>query len=96
MVIKDLDLTGVVTSVEEGAAEIEVMVGNVRLTVGRNRLSHSHTAHINNDINANNPSISYPPTEGNLELDIRGMRAEEALINLEQFLDDSVRSGLLL
>ena len=94
VVIKDLDLTGVVTSVEEGAAEIEVMVGNVRLTVGRNRLSHSHTAHINNDINANNPSISYPLTEGNLELDIRGMRAEEALINLEQFLDDSVRSGL--
>ena len=29
-----------------------------------------------------------------MELDIRGMRAEEALINLEQFLDDSVRSGL--
>ena len=29
-----------------------------------------------------------------MELDIRGMRAEKALINLEQFLDDSIRAGL--
>ena len=94
VVIRDLDLTAVVTSMEESAAEVEVTVGNVRLFVGKNRLSHSQSPDISDNTSANTPSISYPIPTGNLELDVRGMRAEESLVSLEQFLDDSVRAGL--
>ena len=39
-------------------------------------------------------SIKLGPSLTSMELDLRGLRADEALIQLEEFLDKAVRDGL--
>ena len=94
VIINDLGLTGTVTSIERNNDDIEVMVGNVRLVVNKNRLTSIQNPSTNTKSGIDSSSVVYPVPTGQLELDIRGMRSEEALIHLEQFLDDSVRAGL--
>ena len=90
--VKGLNLKGQVLSVSEEEGEAEVSVGKVRLRIDLARLSLA----AEEDAEKPPPAISanLGPSLDSLELDIRGFRAEEALISLEQFLDKAVRDGL--
>ena len=91
VVLKGLNLTGEVLSVSEENGDAEVSVGKVRLRIDLGRLAP-----------VDRPETEEPrgvgfdlgPTLLSAELDIRGFRAEEALVTVEQFLDRAVRDGL--
>jgi DNA mismatch repair protein MutS2 len=90
--VRGLNLKGQVLSVSDEDGEAEVNVGKVRLRIDLARLSRA------DDPEAEEPtpaiSANLGPSLSSLELDIRGFRAEEALISVEQFLDKAVRDGL--
>ena len=87
-----LGARGTVVALHRQSEEAEVAIGSVRLRLGVRRLSR----------------VPAPPTpeadvllRHNLaprllsaELDLRGLRAEDALIEVEQFLDNALRDGL--
>ena len=89
--VKGLNLLGTVAALEEQDGEADVNVGNVRLRVDLNRLSpveqqpEAEPSGVHLELG---PSLSSP------ELDLRGLRAEEALDRLERFMDEAVRDGL--
>ncbi len=89
--IQGLNLRGTVVSLPERGIEAEVGVGNVRLRVEVGRL-------VPVEREAEAPSTGVRarlgPRLSSTELDLRGLRAEEALSRLEEFLDNAVRDGL--
>ena len=89
--IRGLNLKGTVASLPDQDEDAEVNVGNVRLRVGLNRLSR-----IEDEEEPLPPSVSMDLGPGLMtqELDLRGLRAGEALVELEEFLDKAVRDGL--
>ena len=89
--IKGLNLRGTVVSLPERGAEAEVGIGNVRLRVGVGRL-----VPIEREVEAVEPAVRarLGPSLSSMELDLRGLRADEALSRLEEFLDNAVRDGL--
>ena len=91
VVLKGLNLTGEVLSVSEENGDAEVSVGKVRLRVDLGRLARVDGPETEDRVEV---GIDLGPTLSSAELDIRGFRAEEALVTVEQFLDKAVRDGL--
>jgi DNA mismatch repair protein MutS2 len=89
--VRGLNLQGTVASLGEGNAEAAVNVGNVRLQVEMRRLSRVEEAPENPPAEV---SLDLGPGLSSMELDMRGLRVEEALIQLEEFMDKAVRDGL--
>ena len=87
-----MNLTGTVYAIIDQGEEAEVNVGSVRLRIDINRLSRVDEE----PQEATGPDISIQlgPSLMSPELDLRGLRAEEALVRLEEFLDAAVRDGL--
>ena len=89
--VRGLNLKGNIVSLPERGGEAEISIGKVKIQVDPSRLSlvdqqpETSQAQVHIDIG---------PMLGTTELDLRGQRAEEALINLEEFLDKAVRDGL--
>ena len=89
--VRGLNLRGTVLSLAEQDGGADVNIGNVRLRIdlGRLSLAESQPEEESPGVRVKlGPSLSTP------ELDLRGMRAEEALVRLEEFLDKVVRDGL--
>ena len=88
--VRGLNLGGMLLSLPEDGADADVGIGNVRIQVQPARLSlieqqpEPPKAEVRYDIG---------PMLNSTELDIRGMRADESLAQLEQFLDKAVRDG---
>ena len=88
--VRGLNLRGRIVSLPQDGSDAEVGIGNVRIQVQQTRLTlvesqpEQPKAEVRFDIG---------PMLDSSELDIRGMRAEEALAQLEQFLDKAVRDG---
>ena len=87
-----LSVQGRVVAMHEASAEAEVAVGSARLRLALNRLAltgdagePSVTTEVAYDLG---PALPTP------EIDLRGERAEEALVLVEDFLDRAVRDGL--
>ena len=89
--IRGLNLKGTVASLPDQDEDAEVNVGKVRLRVGLKRLSR-----IEDEEQTLPPNVSMDLGPGLMtqELDLRGLRAGEALGQLEEFLDKAVRDGL--
>ena len=89
-----LNLVGRVVSLPDQGGEAEVNVGRVTLRVDLSRLSKAEQEPL--DPHSEAPAISYAlaPPLGTQELDLRGLRAADALFRLEEFLDGAVRDGL--
>ena len=89
-----LNLVGKVVSLPDQGGEAEVNVGRVTLRVDLSRLSKVEQAPP--DPESQGPAISYAlaPPLGTQELDLRGLRAVDALLRLEEFLDGAMRDGL--
>ena len=88
--VRGLNLGGTLISLPQDGADAEVAIGNLRIQVRPTRLSliesqpEQPKAEVRYDIG---------PMLNSTELDIRGMRADESLARLEQFLDKAVRDG---
>ncbi len=90
--IRGLNLKGSVVSLPEQGSEAEVNIGKVRLRIDLRRLSRTEET-VQED---EEPGVRFElgPALGTTELDLRGLRAADALIRLEEFLDSAVRDGL--
>ncbi len=89
-----LNLVGKVLSLPDQGDEAEVSVGRVTLRVDLGRLTRVEDTAPEPENEA--PTISYElaPPLGTQELDLRGLRAADALVRLEEFLDGAMRDGL--
>ena len=91
--IEGLGMQGTVVSVPEYGGDVEVEVGHMRFRLGRHRLTRAQEEQrqegsdtgLRYDLGALLPSP---------ELDIRGARAGEALVRVDEFLDKALRDGL--
>jgi len=95
--LRRLDANGVVTEIEED--EIEVLIGKMRLRTDSRDVER---ASFSNDENKKKPIIEekesskapiFYPSPGD-EIKLLGMRAEDALLALERYLDSAVAAGL--
>jgi DNA mismatch repair protein MutS2 len=88
--VKGLNLRGTVVSLDEQTGDVEVNVGSVRLRLDLSRISKSEQGPV-----VEQPGVSFRLGPGLTtgDLDIRGLRAEEARLKLEEFLDRAVRDG---
>ena len=96
--VRGLNLRGKVVSMDEDAGDAEVSVGSVRLRLDLSRLSKSQEAAQEpspDETGGRNPGVSFRlgPGLASGDLDVRGLRAEEARMKLEEFLDRAVRDG---
>jgi DNA mismatch repair protein MutS2 len=90
--IRGLNLKGTIASLPEQGHEAEVNVGRVNLKVDLNRILR-----LDEEVPPEeqpNVHVDLGPILQTTELDIRGLRTEESLIKLEEFLDKAVRDGL--
>ena len=93
--IRGMNLTGRVAEINRQSDEVEVSIGRVRVNVDLHRLSR-----VDNDpeeaTDSETPRVTTdlaPPMES-AELDLRGMRAADAQVNLDEFLDRAIRDGV--
>jgi DNA mismatch repair protein MutS2 len=98
--VRGLGATGTVQGIDAATGEAEVLMGNVRLRLELSRLIP--TAQPPGDaeavagakLEARTVSASLGPALGTTELDLRGMRAEAAQLEVDVFLDRAIRDGL--
>jgi DNA mismatch repair protein MutS2 len=91
--VRGLNVQGTVVSLPDKSGEAEVAIGNVRFSLDANRLSPvSEEAEQEPD----DAGVQYElgPLLATAELDLRGWRAEDAKIRVEEFLDRALRDGL--
>ena len=88
--VRGLNLGGILVSLPENGNDAEVGIGNVRIQVQPSRLSLIEQQPEQPKAEV---SINIGPMLDSTELDIRGMRADESLAELELFLDKAVRDG---
>ena len=90
--VRGLDAHGKVVDLPQGSAEAEVAIGGVRVRLDIDRLSVVEGA----EPGPTQAEVHYDlgPMLPSVELDLRGQRAEEALVEVEELLDKAVRDGL--
>ena len=93
--VRGLNVQGTVISIPEHGDEIEVVVGNVHFRLDAHRLTPAEP-HEDRDGEEARPDIRYElgPLLETVELDLRGARAQEALLRVEEFLDKALRDGM--
>ena len=94
--IRGMNLTGRITAMSGRGEGVEVSVGRARVSVDVHRLSR-----IERDADQDESADDLPTTSMDLappmqtaELDLRGMRAADAQICLDEFLDHAARDGV--
>lgn len=88
--VRGLNLGGVLVSIPENGGDAEVGIGNVRIQVQPSRLSLIEQQPEQPKAEV---SVKFGPMLDSTELDVRGMRADESVAELELFLDKAVRDG---
>ena len=93
--IRGMNLSGRIIEINRQSEEVEVSIGRVRVNVDLHRLSRIDTE-VTEDAADEEPNVStdLSPALGSPELDIRGMRAADAQVRLDEFLDHAIRDGL--
>ena len=89
--VRGMSVQGVVESIDERGEEAEVSVGNVRLRVALDRLTHAVELDVESPPQV---GLDLGPVLDTVELDLRGMQAEDASIRADEFLDRALRDGL--
>ena len=97
--IRGMNLTGRITAMNGRGDGVEVSVGRARVTVDVHRLSRiergdGQDEHAANEDAPPTTAIDLAPPMMSAELDMRGMRAADAQIELDQFLDRAARDGV--
>ena len=91
--VRGLGVRGTVVSIPDEGREVEVAVGDVHFRLEARRLE---PAHEEPEAEPTDTRIQYGlgPMLGTTELHVRGLRAEDALLKVDDFLDKAVRDGL--
>jgi DNA mismatch repair protein MutS2 len=94
--IKTLRLNAKIYRLTHGNREAEVGVGTIRMNVNTSDLTVLEEVSIDDNANIPNKTFVEKLDERipEIQLDIRGLRAEPALYKVEMFLDSSIRNGL--
>ncbi len=96
--VRGMGLSGRIVSMDSHTEEVEVAIGRVRVSVELHRLSRIERESADGADESPDPSPAYSarlaPALASDELDIRGRRAADAEIELEEFLDHAMRDGL--
>ena len=87
--VADLNATGEVLDMDDGA--VEVQVGSFRVRTRRSSLELRHKAATPPEAQEAKVSLP-PPPDVHLELHLRGLRVDEALPRLEKYLDEAYRA----
>ena len=93
--VPELNATGEVLALENGAAEVQVGAFRVRTRRAALELRHKAPAVTAGarGVDAPETGVALPPApQISLELHLRGLRVEDALARLDQYLDDAYRS----
>lgn len=91
--VRGLNLSGTIVSLPQDGDDAEIGIGSIRIQVQQSRLSLIESPPHKPESPETKVSIEVGPMLDTSELDIRGMRAEESVAQLEQFLDKAVRDG---
>ena len=93
--IRGMNLTGRIVEMNRQSDEVDVSIGRVRVSVDLHRLSRvENDAEQEPDDDTPRVTTDLAPLMESAELDIRGMRAADAQLNLDEFLDHAIRDGL--
>ena len=103
--VRGLNLRGSVTDLSSQTNDAEVAIGNVRINVDLHRLARVESdppsakgadAPENTREQQADERVHYDlgPAVEKVELDLRGLRVDEALMRLEDYLDSVVRDGI--
>ena len=89
-----LNVQGAVQSIDSTNEEATVIVGDARFTLDVNRLTPvEETTSVEEPQPPRSVNYDLEPVVMSNELHIRGMRADEAAISVEEFLDRALRNG---
>ena len=93
--VRGMNISGTLVSLPQDGGDAEVGIGNVRIQVQPSRLALAESPDDRQPERPHQPAVSIDigPMLDTGELDIRGMRADESLAQLEQFLDKAARDG---
>ncbi|MCH2320332.1 MAG: endonuclease MutS2 [SAR202 cluster bacterium] len=93
--IRGLNLHGKITSLNQASQEAEVAVGEVKFNLALERLElQEHPGQSVTESPYPRVSYSLGPVLSTTELHIRGKRAEEAMRQVEEFLNLALRDGI--
>ena len=95
--IRGMNLTGRITAMGGRGGGAEVSVGRARVSVDVHRLSRIERDSNRDESPADDApltSVDFAPPMQTAELDMRGMRAGDAEISLDEFLDHAARDGV--
>ena len=93
--IRGMNLQGTVSRINDQSDEARVSIGSVGVSVEMHRLSRIEE----DDPDPASPdepqvSMDLAPALDSIELDLRGMRAGDAQVSLDDFLDHALRDGI--
>ena len=91
--VRGMSLQGVVEAIDAQGEEADVSVGSVRLRVALDRLTLAAEPEPSGE-SQGEVGLDLGPVLGTIELDLRGMQADDASIRADEFLDRAVRDGL--
>ena len=93
--IRGMNLQGTVSQITSQSDEARVSIGSVRVSVEMHRLSRIEEDDSEPAVSDESPvSLDLAPALDNIELDLRGMRAGDAQVSLDDFLDHALRDGI--
>ena len=95
--LRDLPLPGEALSAPDDQGEVEVKLGALRARVSLKQIEKvekGDTRQETRDTAPLRPRVSGPVSRVSPELDVRGMSADDALLLVEQRLDEAFRAGL--
>ncbi len=93
--IRGMNLTGEIVEINRQSDEAEVSIGRVRVNVDLHRLSRVDGEQAEDeDMETPRVTTNVSPPMQSIELDIRGMRAADAQVNLDEFLDRAILDGV--
>ena len=97
--IRGMNLTGRITDMNGRGGDVEVTVGRARISVDVYRLSRIERDDNGEEESGGAPqpaavTLNLAPSIESAELDLRGMRAADAQIRLDEFLDHAARDGV--
>ena len=93
--IRGMNLQGTVSQISDQSDEAQVSIGSVRVSLEIHRLSRIEEDAADAASPEESPvSMDLAPALDSIELDLRGMRAGDAQVKLDDFLDHAVRDGV--
>lgn len=93
--VTTLGTNGTVVSLPDGKGNLEIQAGAMKMKVAQENLRlRSGKAKPSGLPRRTGVSHDRAPVSGAMRVDLRGKNAEEAILDLDQFLDSAVRAGL--